>query len=712
MSAWCFRELTSWADVYKKLGLSPEASSSLKQGNLTFQELKDYLEVMKQDLEFKLNQPLPQRANELSVVSAIKEIYNEESPKSESLPKTEVGIIVPEVLDKVSVDHSWRPKTYNADNDYGYKPLPNEQGFYLWYQKLAMTQIIDKINENKRGILLLAAGGLGKTFICAGVLRRLKENKYAEFDPATNLPRTFSHIQYLFITRETVVEQCKRVFESKGLDTIADVETINVETVRSRAGKLWIKESIRIVEGEEEITYTWKPNVQPCVVFFDEAQSAKNSTSKTHDIMCSYTKLPKNNTLVCVSATPFTRVSEAKCFAIATKRPIDHLPGFPKGALLNEDTWPSYASIIAAPSDPREYNEAALERLMRDLEDYVVRVKGVVPQFKAINKVEAIPFPNEEKRRFYMEAYQRLIEELEKLEKEFDEGRYKFVILLKFAMAAEFCHGEDIAIRMIDAVKRGKAGVCACKFKGTIIEVVQQLIKRGVKRDDIALIWGGGQTQLTKKQKAKQKIQNIGDALKKAGMDVNELLEMTDLDEVEDRELLNLPPELRLGAQSIEERQREIDKFQSGKTHYAIYTFKAGGVGLSLHHSDELTEFKCRRKESGYAVEEDIPNVPVRQRETFLAPTYSGIDMAQGLWRVPRITSLSDTIQTILLYQGTVEMDIFEILSKKLRCIGAVARSKENWMDSIIYKEKVKEHLNKTLPEDGETMEEDEGEEE
>ena len=412
-----------------------------------------------------------------------------------------------------------------------------------------------------------------------------------------------------------------------------------------------------------------------------------------------------------LAATPFTRVSEAKCFAVSTHRPLDHL-GFPKGTFLTNDNWPSYANIIAgASSKPEDYNEAALERLMKDLEPWVVRIKGVVPQFKGINKVEAIPFPNEEKRRFYLEAYQRLQEELAKLEKEFDEGRYKFVILLKFAIAAEWCHSEDLAQRMFDAVKRGKAGVCACKFKGTIIEVVKQLIGLGVSRDDICLIWGGGQTQLTKKQKAKKKVKELSKQLEATGVSVEDILEMTDLDEVEDRELLSLPPEWRLGPQSIEERQKEIDRFQSGKAHYAIYTFKAGGVGLSLHHSDELTEFKCRRKESGYAVEEDIPNVPVRQRETFLSPCYSGIDMAQGLWRVPRITSLSDTIQTILLYRETIEMQIYAILQMKLKCINAVARSKENWMESIIYKEKVQEHLNKELPLDSSEMVEDEIEE-
>ena len=145
-------------------------------------------------------------------------------------------------------------------------------------------------------------------------------------------------------------------------------------------------------------------------------------------------------------------------------------------------------------------------------------------------------------------------------------------------------------------------------------------------------------------------------------------------------------PSLRLGAQDPLERQREIDRFQKGKSLYCFFTFKSGGVGLSLHHTDDLTTFKCRRKESGYVVEEDIPLVPTRQRELFCAVTYSAIELVQGLGRCARLTSLSDTKQTVLFYRGTIEEQIAYVVSVKLKCLRKVTRGgkMDSWEDVIM----------------------------
>ena len=45
---------------------------------------------------------------------------------------------------------------------------------------------------------------------------------------------------------------------------------------------------------------------------------------------------------------------------------------------------------------------------------------------------------------------------------------------------------------------------------------------------------------------------------------------------------------------------------------------------------------KCRRKESGYAVEGDIKFIPTRPREVYLSTTYSAIELVQGLAKVTR----------------------------------------------------------------------------
>ena len=153
--------------------------------------------------------------------------------------------------------------------------------------------------------------------------------------------------------------------------------------------------------------------------------------------------------------------------------------------------------------------------------------------------VKMVDFRSKEEKEFYVSAWTRFLTEMAKMKKEIDEERYRFVILLlKYAMAAEESKVELFVDEMIESAKRGKAPACAVKFKTTIIKMVQLLEKKGISRDNISLVWGGGQTQLTSKQKAKAKIKEQKDKMEEAGIDVDELMETMELDKVDDRVLL------------------------------------------------------------------------------------------------------------------------------------------------------------------------------
>jgi len=115
-----------------------------------------------------------------------------------------------------------------------------------------------------------------------------------------------------------------------------------------------------------------------------------------------------------------------------------------------------------------------------------------------------------------------------------------------------------------------------------------------------------------------------------------------------------------------------------------MFTFKAGGVGLSLHHTDEQTEFKCRRKKNGWVYVEDIPLVPTRQRYTISSTTFSAIELVQGLGRAPRLTSLSHTRQRIVFYRNTIEERVHGMVSLALRCLRKVVRTQEDWESAIV----------------------------
>lgn len=770
-----FGQIKTWGDVYKAMGWTDEYARKFNNrlacsvcnlpevisgrilpdhacnfnNIVTFPELKSFLDDQTKQQEKTINE----QGTVSSIISSDSRnttalISQEESKPLEVLSNKET---IPANIKNVPSQFTVQTKVVeplndSPENNYGYVRSPNvsKDYFSYWFQKKAVAECLHKVLTLKyRGILILSSTGTGKTFMTADLVRHLEDVSFHE-------NKTWSHIPYLYITRATVVEQTQRVFKKFFNLGVEQMEVINIEQLRSKAGRLWVTEGVTIIQGEEYPTWTWKEKINPVVILLDECQAVKNSTSTQHKIMSSFNDLKTRHThQVFISATPFTRVSEAKCFAVSTHHNIEHL-GFPPGTVLTNETWPAYAAAISDPFAPDEYSEAAVDRLMKDLDQYVVRVKGVRPQFDAVNGIEMIDFETPEEKKYYDDTERRYMEKKAKMESMIMSGAlsgggiWPLVLLNERCMAAELCRKNHLAKKLYHAIQEGYAGVCALKYKATMIAVVKILVEKyGVPRDSISLVWGGGQTALTDKQKAKANIKAKALVLESMGMDVEEMLKDLDLDEVEDRIIEELDPSLRLGAQSADERQSEIDRFQSGKSIICLYTFKAGGVGLSLHHSDELTKDwdrkadgfaewekmimglpekqrpapgKCRHKESGYAYEEDIPFIPVRQRRGFVAPTYSAIELVQGLGRAPRLTSLSPTHQTLLFYRGTVEMDVAAIVSVKLRCLAKVVRQRESWQDVIsdtqARRERAAEHMKEQQGDEGDDMIGDDGEEE
>lgn len=688
-SAYNFKAIKTWGDVYKYEGmLEADIKATHKdtwQKELTYAELKAHCQELLDKLERSISgTPEP-------IVIA--------TPKGETItvPVAKVVTSQPEVK---AVEQEVK---LTAADDYGYvrSPHVSKDFFPYWFQKKEVAELLAGINAGMRAQLMLAATGTGKTFMAGMLVRALYDMNFHD-------NKSWGPVKYLYVTRATIVEQTKRVFQKYfNLGIRQGIEILNIEQLRSRAGTMWVKDEVVVINGQEQTIWKWHQMIHPPVVLWDECQALKNEGSTQHAIAAAYNDIPDHTTQIFISATPFTRVTEAKCFAVGTRKQISDNLGLGHTSYLSNATWPTYAAAISAPSPPSEYNEAAVERLTKDLEPYIKRVRGVRPQFDAINSIELIDFETDDERKYYEDTERRYYEKkaklAEKLGKDLGDdgsagGIWALVLLNERCMAAEYCRRYHLAKKMKHAVDNGYAAVCAVKYKNTLIAVVRILVEEyKISRDLISLVWGGGQTQLTAKQKSKAEIKAQADKLKEIGMDITSVLENLDLDEVEDRVLEEIPAHLRLGMQSKEERQREIDKFQMGKTLFCMYTFKAGGVGLSLHHSDELSPVKVRRKESGYAVEEDIPKVPIRPRANFVAPTYSAIELVQGLGRCPRLTSLSNTPQRLVYYRGTVEEDVARIVSGKLRCLSKVVRQREKWEDVIVSNgASVVSHINNT----------------
>lgn len=119
-----------------------------------------------------------------------------------------------------------------------------------------------------------------------------------------------------------------------------------------------------------------------------------------------------------------------------------------------------------------------------------------------------------------------------------------------------------------------------------------------------------------------------------------------------------------VGNQTDKEKQKNIDDFQQGKTHYFLTTLKSGGTGLNLNHNCEAS----------------------RPRVIILPPTWSVYELIQVLGRAQRITNLSQVVQIIAWFKGTVEEDVAARLEKKYNCIKELLNNKDSYITDIFNK--------------------------
>ena len=112
-------------------------------------------------------------------------------------------------------------------------------------------------------------------------------------------------------------------------------------------------------------------------------------------------------------------------------------------------------------------------------------------------------------------------------------------------------------------------------------------------------------------------------------------------------------------------KQQAIDDFQSGRTEFFLTTLKSGGTGLSLHHCETTA----------------LPRVVI------LPPTWSVFELLQVLGRAQRITNLSQVIQIIAWFKGTVEEKVADRLETKYDCVKELINNSEDFIVNIFNNE-------------------------
>lgn len=700
---------------YKPANLSKERKQQLNQltyqsnrlkGAYSFGRIKNLNDILlnwglsKQDIASKyfpselqskitlhdINEFISDRFIELTT-----EYYLQDFSPQITLTESELAI-----QQKNSVTITEVQKSEDNEEEIDQLQLKNIKVKFPKFQQYAILDIINRLTVRKDTAVLVSAGtGTGKTFIAGGFIKWLLQTKYCS-------DKTMSPWPIVYVTKPSILIQTQRVFENQFLIKETDCLVTSYDQLRSKFGELMLTQELRVQDGVEFYEYKWRKFIHPMIIIWDECHSLKNESSQQSQIGQAYNEIEdyKNTFQVFLSATPGTRVADFKCLAVATRVPYTF--GLQKNAPLTNNHWADFAKNIATDYGtypeikPEDHYPKAVDRLMDYLDKYVYRVKGVRPQFKAYNTVQLIEFGNEKYRKQYDEAWENFLQKMAKMNaakdaagEEYEAKNYVNILsmLLVFRLAAESNDDrcEKIAAAMYDAVtNHNQAAIAALNFKIPICKIVNILVtKYKVKRDDICLIWGGAPKE-NKKSVLKNKILNNHALLEQMKQQGVSLSDLGIADDIEAKEELNLDPSLRLGNQNAKERQREIDKFQKGIAHYCLYTFRAGGVGLSLHHTDEFTKEKVRKRRSNYAFEEDIKKIPTRQRICFVAPTWSAIEMVQGLGRAPRLFSLSDTNQILMYYKNTIEERVAKVVSIKLHCLSKVVRTHEDYMDIAI----------------------------
>ena len=538
-------------------------------------------------------------------------------------------------------------------------------------QRKSIDQWISLVENNIPAALLTLETGAGKTFVAGGAIR----HEIASGRAAPGMFDIFPRI--IYFTKKPVVLATKDKLEQhfglrcatlKHPDASAQVLILNYQCLSSKAMKqFFVDETIELF-GNPTTVYRWRPQA-PTLIILDECQMLKKYKSKMARRVFGFLRATSavSTRWLFMSATPATCLRDLWLFALASKFETSSGPiGLGNmSAFLGQ-----FATRIDKP------NKDAMGRFSKFLGPRIVSPPRDPRKYKAINRCRIIPFPDERSREIYRAAEADYIRARESAgEVVGDLAMAQFQI---FRATAELIKAPTFGAEMMNSVAHGKSAVGAFCYIQTVIEVVGYLASRGVRRDQISIIWGGRRiiteaeictTQewgqlLYKCEKAEKAFmkENDGERPKEKwfGLTRKEKTKLRKTQEynvqrmmqgrshAEQREHVGWLEDMMLNTQSDEERHEQVQRFLRDETHYCIYTFSAGGTGIDLDNQ--------------------IPGG--RPRAVFATICYWAEEFVQALGRAYRINTQSDVEQTMFMFEDSIESNhVLPILAPKIASI-------------------------------------------
>ena len=556
-------------------------------------------------------------------------------------------------IEKIRID--------KAVDQYGTITLhPEQQGCYRAMYEALFT-------KNESAVLHDGPTGSGKTITAGSIIalcekegfRNRPENKYRLYP-------------YIVFCPKGIEEHWYREFEKLGLGELIRTRKIMVFTDTSFDTK---SKSIFVHEEEnfitEEVKLVWDPILSPIVAIVDEYHRYVNRDTFRTKALMALVQCPVKCKFIFMSATPMEKVNDSYLFTVAANKIF-------MGMKVDCNSFKYFSQLIDP--TPQKPNREALKRLRTVLASNIFSLPYVKPKHKAINMVWVVGFENDRAREIYKTAHERLQEARRKAGKNTSYGRFQALVALNdYRCTVEPLRAWAVAQRVADNYRSGLlATACGSAYKEMITNVAYRLVNDyKIPREHISIIWGGKreyrpediltQEQLNDLLKDPEWLKKLGNPslLKKVKISLRYLQDKFEHQESTEEQSIRHTTlkELRLvGNQSINARQIEIDKFQSGEAKICLFTNASGGVGLSLDRSAESL----------------LP------REGIFTPVYSGKEFQQVLGRLVRRQSLSDANQFICMMAGTVEEHhVVPILDEKLKCIAEITNRNFDIVDLL-----------------------------
>lgn len=342
-----------------------------------------------------------------------------------------------------------------------------------------------------------------------------------------------------------------------------------------------------------------------------------------------------------------------------------------QGMKTTKVNWPVICKELCAEYDtgPDIYNPNVMRDFRKLYEDHIIWMP-VKSKYQATLEFMPIEFESEDLREEYHKAEEAHYKRKAKIEanSEYSESQRAINILASytiFTKAAENCRRYFLGKWANDTWNSGFAPAIGFRFKQTGSSVIRILMEDyNWSRRDISIIWGGATETLSAKNKLAKRIQKMGDKaldmLDELGIDTEKDLDI-DLDNlsIKTEEQYEWEKRNKLLTQKPEEREEERNRYNRQDSKLALFSYKSGGVGLSLHHQKMYPK--------------------ARPRRGMFTPDYSEKLGVQALGRLPRLTSISDTRMWFCWYKGTIEKEVIEKFKMKCKSMQELTRHPECW---------------------------------